>query len=162
MRTNLQNLTPAIPQLSPVCYFLVPFFFLNSGWFLKSTKNIFRILCFSGNQKHTLKRHSHQIFDIRFFAHESTRFQAMVKNMPKIAELKLPSCRLEVADFRYNCDCGIAELRLWSNIFFKVAELWLWTKKKLRVPSSEEYVCEWKWVWLRNRFKVYYCASPIT
>jgi hypothetical protein len=44
------------------------------------------------------------------------------KNKPKIAELKLPSCGLEVADFRKNCDCGIAELRLRSNISLKVAE----------------------------------------
>jgi hypothetical protein len=28
--------------------------------------------------------------------------------MPKIAELKLSSCGLEVADFRKNCDCEIA------------------------------------------------------
>jgi hypothetical protein len=43
--------------------------------------------------------------------------------MPEIAEVKLSSCRLEVADFRKNCDCGIAELRLRSNIPLKVAEL---------------------------------------
>jgi hypothetical protein len=30
------------------------------------------------------------------------------KNMPKIAELKLSSCGLEVSDFRKNCDCGVA------------------------------------------------------
>jgi hypothetical protein len=45
------------------------------------------------------------------------------KNMPKIAELKLPSCGPEVADFRKHCGCGIAELRLRSNIYLKVAEL---------------------------------------
>jgi hypothetical protein len=45
------------------------------------------------------------------------------KNMPKIAELKLSSCGLEVADFRKNCDCEIAELQLGSNISLKVAEL---------------------------------------
>jgi hypothetical protein len=39
--------------------------------------------------------------------------------MPKIAEMKLSSCRLEVADIRKNCDCGIAELRLRSNISVK-------------------------------------------
>jgi hypothetical protein len=38
------------------------------------------------------------------------------KYMPKIAEVKFSSCRLEVADFRKNWDCGIAELRLRSNI----------------------------------------------
>jgi hypothetical protein len=36
--------------------------------------------------------------------------------MPKIAKVKLSSCGLEVADFRKNCDCGIAELWLPSNI----------------------------------------------
>jgi hypothetical protein len=36
------------------------------------------------------------------------------KIMPKIAEVKLSSFRLEVADFRKNCDCGIAELLLRS------------------------------------------------
>jgi hypothetical protein len=39
--------------------------------------------------------------------------------MPKIAELKLSSCGLEVADFRKNCNCGIAELRLRSSISLK-------------------------------------------
>jgi hypothetical protein len=47
----------------------------------------------------------------------------MGKNMPKIAELILSSCGLEVGDFRKNCDCGIAELWLQSNISLKVAEL---------------------------------------
>jgi hypothetical protein len=28
------------------------------------------------------------------------------KNMPKIAEVKLSSCSVEVVDFRKNCDCG--------------------------------------------------------
>jgi hypothetical protein len=37
--------------------------------------------------------------------------------MPKIAELKLSSYELEVADFRKNC--GIAELRLRSSISLK-------------------------------------------
>jgi hypothetical protein len=39
--------------------------------------------------------------------------------MLKIAEVKLSSCGLEVEGFRKNCDCGIAELRLWSNISLK-------------------------------------------
>jgi hypothetical protein len=39
--------------------------------------------------------------------------------MLKIAEMKLSSCRLKVADIRKNCDCGIAELRLRSNISLK-------------------------------------------
>jgi hypothetical protein len=43
--------------------------------------------------------------------------------MPKIAEVKLSSCGLEVADFGKNCGCGIAELRLRNNISLKVAEL---------------------------------------
>jgi hypothetical protein len=52
VRTDLQNLTSAILQLSAVScqfrYFLVPF--ISSGWFYKSTKNIFRTVCFSGNK----------------------------------------------------------------------------------------------------------------
>jgi hypothetical protein len=43
--------------------------------------------------------------------------------MLEIAEAKLSSCGLEVVDFRKNCDCGIAELWLRSNIPLKVAEL---------------------------------------
>jgi hypothetical protein len=39
--------------------------------------------------------------------------------MPNNAELKLLSCGLEVADSRKNCDCGIAELRLRSNMSLK-------------------------------------------
>jgi hypothetical protein len=38
------------------------------------------------------------------------------QNMPKIAEVTLSSCGLEVADLGKNCDCGIVELRLQSNI----------------------------------------------
>jgi hypothetical protein len=49
------------------------------------------------------------------------RPNSTAKNVPKIAELKLSSYGLEVADFRKNCDCGIVELR--SNIYLKVAEL---------------------------------------
>jgi hypothetical protein len=52
------------------------------------------------------------------------------KNMPKIAEGKLSSCGLEVAGFRKNCDCGIAELPLQKG-FLQVAELRLRTKKKV-------------------------------
>jgi hypothetical protein len=43
--------------------------------------------------------------------------------MPDIAEVKFSSCGLEVTDFRKNCDCGITEFRLRSNIPLKVAEL---------------------------------------
>jgi hypothetical protein len=40
--------------------------------------------------------------------------------MLKIAEVKLSSCGLEVADFRKNCHCGVAvEEQLRSNISFK-------------------------------------------
>jgi hypothetical protein len=51
------------------------------------------------------------------------RPDSTAENVSKIAELKLSSCGLEVADFIKNCDCGIAELRLRSNISLKVAEL---------------------------------------
>ncbi len=43
--------------------------------------------------------------------------------MQKIAVVKVSSCGIEVADFGKNCDCGSAELRLWSKISLKVAEL---------------------------------------
>jgi hypothetical protein len=49
--------------------------------------------------------------------------------MPEIAEVKPSSCGLEVADFRKNCDCGIAEMRL-RKFFLQVAELRLLTLKK--------------------------------
>jgi hypothetical protein len=39
--------------------------------------------------------------------------------MPKIAEVKLSSCGLEVVDFRKICNCRIAEFRLQSNISLK-------------------------------------------
>jgi hypothetical protein len=39
--------------------------------------------------------------------------------MLKNAELKLPSCGLEVADFRKNCDFSIAEMWLRSNMSLK-------------------------------------------
>ncbi len=41
------------------------------------------------------------------------------KNMPKKAEVKLSSCKLDVEDFRKNCDCRIAELLLRNNISLK-------------------------------------------
>ncbi len=72
------------------------------------------------------------------------RPDSMAKNMPNIAEVKLSSCGLEVADFRKNCDCGIAELQLRSNISLKrcgSASFKLWNyncglKKKLCMPTS--------------------------
>ncbi len=41
---------------------------------------------------------------------KNIQFQATLwpKKLPKIAEVKLSSCGLEVVDFRKNCDCGIA------------------------------------------------------
>jgi hypothetical protein len=69
--------------------------------------------------------------------------------MPKIVEMKLSSCGLEFVDIRKNCDCGIAELRLRSNISLQSCgiaiaevlfstELRLRTQKKLRVPTSAD------------------------
>jgi hypothetical protein len=43
--------------------------------------------------------------------------------MPKIAEVKLSSCVLEVEDFRKNCDCGIAAWRLRINIYLKICRI---------------------------------------
>ncbi len=45
------------------------------------------------------------------------RPDSTAKKYAKIAEMKLSSCELEVADIRKNCDCKIAELR--SNISLK-------------------------------------------
>jgi hypothetical protein len=65
---------------------------------------------------------------------------SMAKNMPKIAEVKLSSCGFKVADFKKNCNCGVAvakqhffkvaELRL-RKCFLQVAELRLRTQKKV-------------------------------
>jgi hypothetical protein len=113
---------------------------------LKSTKIIFRIVCFSGNKtclKGTVVRDI--LPPINLFMN---KLDSLAKNMPKIAEVKLSSCGFKVADFKKNCDCGIAELHLRSNISKKVAELrWrkcflqvaklrLQTQKKSRVPTS--------------------------
>ncbi len=73
--------------------------------------------------------------------------------MPKIAELKLSSCRLQK-----NCDCGIAELRLRSNISqklqncdcgsasFKLMNCDCGLKKMLRVPTSGHMAVDWRHV----------------
>jgi hypothetical protein len=47
------------------------------------------------------------------------KLDSMAKNMPKIAVVKLSSCGFKVTDFKKNYDCGIAELRLRSNISLK-------------------------------------------
>jgi hypothetical protein len=39
--------------------------------------------------------------------------------MPEIAEVKLSSCGLEVADFRINCDCGICGVAVVEQHSFK-------------------------------------------
>ncbi len=66
---DLQNMTSAIPQLSAVSgkfsFFLGPFPQLRM--FLKINQNIFRIVCFCGNQKRALKGWLHEIFGLRFF-----------------------------------------------------------------------------------------------
>jgi hypothetical protein len=71
------------------------------------------------------------------------------KNMPKIAEVKLSRCGLEVADFRKNCDCGatfllkVAEFRL-QKCFLQIAELQLRTQKKVARAL----------LWMCSNFKV--------
>ncbi len=39
----------------------------------------------------------------------TSSISSTAKNMPKIAEVKRSSCGLEVADYRKNGNCGIAE-----------------------------------------------------
>jgi hypothetical protein len=47
---------------------------------------------------------------------------SMAKNMSKIAEVKLSTCGLKVADFRKNCDCGIVVAE--QRFFFKKLQNW--------------------------------------
>jgi hypothetical protein len=49
------------------------------------------------------------------------------KNIPKIAEVKLSSCGLEVTDFRKNCDCriAIAEQHFLKSCGIAIAEVLL-------------------------------------
>jgi hypothetical protein len=61
---DLQILTSAIPQLSAAPANSATFWYLilSSGWFKKSTKIIFRTICFSAKQKLALKGQLHEIF----------------------------------------------------------------------------------------------------
>jgi hypothetical protein len=81
---------------------------------LKINQKFFWTVCFSGNQQLALKGQLHVIFTSNFFF--MNRPDSTVKNMLKIAEMKLSSCGLEVADIRKNCYCGIAKLQLRSII----------------------------------------------
>jgi hypothetical protein len=49
------------------------------------------------------------------------------KNMPKIVEVKLSSGRFKVADFKKNCDCGVAvaEQHFLKSCGIVIAELLL-------------------------------------
>ncbi len=81
-----------------------------------------------------------------FFLHESTGSYS--QKYAKIAELKLPSCGLEVADFRKiliaelrSCGCGATFLKKLRNcdcgsVSFKLRNCDCGLKKKLRVPTS--------------------------
>ncbi len=117
---DLQNLTSAIPQLSAVsCLFrsfLVPF--SSAQDVLKNRPKIFFNCLVLWKPKTCLKETVAQDYLPLIFFHEP-RQDSTVNNMPKIAEMKLSSCGFEVADIRKNCDCGIAELLLRSNIAFK-------------------------------------------
>jgi hypothetical protein len=79
---------------------------------------IFLELSVSLETKNCLKGMVARDFVPPIFVHEP-RPDSTAKNMPKIAEMKLPSCGLEVADIRKICDCGIAELQLRINISLK-------------------------------------------
>jgi hypothetical protein len=79
------------------------------------------------------------------------RLDSTAENAPKIAELKLSSCRLEVADFRKNYDCGVVvvEQHFIKSCKIEIAEVLpssyriaiADSKKKLRVPTSAERDC---------------------
>ncbi len=122
---DVQNLTSTIPQLSAVScqlrYFLVPFPQLRLVLKINQ-KYFFRIVCFSRNQKPALKGQLHKMFSPIFFSWIylipwPKICQKLRKWSSQVADLKLRT------DTRKNCDCGIAELRLRSNVFLKVAEL---------------------------------------
>jgi hypothetical protein len=70
-----------------------------------------------------------------------SRPDSTAKNMPKIAEVKLSSCGLEVADLRKNYGCRIARLRLRNcdcgSAAFKFRNYDCGLKKMLRLPTSE-------------------------
>jgi hypothetical protein len=53
------------------------------------------------------------------------RPNSTAENVPKIAELKLSSYGLEVADFRKNCECGVAvaEQHFFKSCGIAVAEV---------------------------------------
>jgi hypothetical protein len=68
------------------------------------------------------------------------------KNAPKIAEVKLSSCGLELADSK---KIAIAELRSRSNISLKVAELrlqkCLLLVAELRLRTQKKVACAHLW-----------------
>ncbi len=129
------------PANSATFWYLI----LSSEWFKKSTKNIFRPVCFSGNQKLALKRQLHEICYLRFFFMNPNRI-ARSKKCKKIAEMRLLICGLEVADIRKNCDCGVAvaERHFFKKLrncdcesaSFKLRNCDCGLKKKLRMPTS--------------------------
>jgi hypothetical protein len=55
------------------------------------------------------------------------RPDSTAENVPKIAELKLSSCGLEVVDFGKNCGCGIpvAEQHFFKSCHIVIAEVLL-------------------------------------
>ncbi len=113
-------MTSAIPQLylqSPANSLLsVTFFSAQDG--LKNRSKIFLNCLVLWKPKSCLKGTVAQDYLPLIFFHEP-RPDSTVNNMSKIAEMKLSSCGFEVADIRKNCDCGITELRLPSNIALK-------------------------------------------
>jgi hypothetical protein len=48
---------------------------------------------------------------------------SMAKNMSKIAEVKLSSCGFKVADFKKNCNCGVAEQHFLKSCGIAIAEV---------------------------------------
>jgi hypothetical protein len=108
----------------------------------KNQPKIFLELSISMEPKNLPERDSCTRYLPPICLHEP-RLESMAKNMPNIAEMKLSSRRLEVADIRKNCYCGIAELR--SNISLKVAELRLWKcflqVAELQLRTQNKVVC---------------------
>jgi hypothetical protein len=61
--------------------------------------------------------------------------------MLTIAEVKLSSCGFKVADFRKNCDCGVAEQHFFKSCGIAIAEV-LPSSCRIEIADSKKsYVC---------------------
>jgi hypothetical protein len=93
---------------------------------LKINQNIFRTVCFSGTKNLPYRDSSTRLFNSDFFFMNRPDFTA--KYAPKIAEVKLSSCGLEVTDLRTygrlrNCGVAVAEQHFFKSCGIAIAEV---------------------------------------